>query len=154
MRQFFSPYVSVGNNPVSGIDPTGGTCPNCPDSADYEAYRNSNQAFLYESGVGVYNDFGTEISIIGSKPIEVIDVVANAARNLDAKIDNFARSNLRKAGEYLGFGYDNPDGIMLGADASFGPFGVSVSFIGSVKDVMLGEIGISLLFNAELGNSA
>jgi RHS repeat-associated protein len=28
--QFYSPYIGMGNNPVIGIDPDGGYCPNCP----------------------------------------------------------------------------------------------------------------------------
>jgi RHS repeat-associated protein len=30
--QYNSPYEGMGNNPVSGTDPTGGECPDCPSS--------------------------------------------------------------------------------------------------------------------------
>ena len=36
-RQFWSGYTWVGNNPVMGIDPTGGICPTCPNSPHNES---------------------------------------------------------------------------------------------------------------------
>ena len=39
------------------------TCPTCPDSKEYDAYRNSDQNFAYEEGVGVYNDPGVETTV-------------------------------------------------------------------------------------------
>ena len=36
-RQFASPYVGMGNNPINGVDPTGGICPTCPNSPHNES---------------------------------------------------------------------------------------------------------------------
>ena len=71
-KQFYSPYVAFGNNPVVGFDPTGGICPSCPEGSQYDQYRNSDQAFAYNSDVGVYNDF-MNIVVLGSRdyPLQV-----------------------------------------------------------------------------------
>lgn len=68
-RQFYSPYVGMGNSPIIGIDPTGGICPTCPDGADYDQYRNSEYLFAYEDGVGAYSDFSGLSDQFASRPL-------------------------------------------------------------------------------------
>jgi RHS repeat-associated protein len=60
-KQFWSSYMWVGNNPVSGIDPTGGICPTCPGGSDYDKYRNSIDPYGFDKDVGIYNDYNIEI---------------------------------------------------------------------------------------------
>ena len=59
--QYWSPYLGMGNNPVMGIDPTGGDCPTCPKGAEYDAYRNNSALFAYDPSVGVYSDYSLTI---------------------------------------------------------------------------------------------
>jgi len=65
-REFASPYNGMGNNPINNVDPTGEEiCPECPDVAEYDVYRNSSQWFGYDEslaaageglgGLGVFN---------------------------------------------------------------------------------------------------
>ena len=69
-RQFYSGYTWVGNNPIMGIDPTGGICPTCPKGSQYDAYRNAEQSFGYDADVGVFNnDFS--IVVLGSRDFDV-----------------------------------------------------------------------------------
>ncbi|MCF6351578.1 MAG: hypothetical protein L3J06_01070 [Cyclobacteriaceae bacterium] len=52
-RQYYSPYVGMGNNPVSRVDPDGGfTCDTCPKNAKYDVYRNSSWDWSYSSLAG------------------------------------------------------------------------------------------------------
>ncbi|UTA66876.1 colicin E3/pyocin S6 family cytotoxin [Emticicia sp. 21SJ11W-3] len=82
-----SPYNYVGNNPVKNTDPTGmsckgcgkdgeditpleinghyayiGTCPICPNSKEYDIFRDSKSLFTYDSPTGI--DFNGEGSAI------------------------------------------------------------------------------------------
>ncbi len=63
--QFYSPYLWVGNNPVTGIDPTGGDCPTCPKGGQYDQYINANGDFTFdpESGI-VVNGIGLDNIVI------------------------------------------------------------------------------------------
>ncbi len=57
MGQYWSPYVGMGNSPVMGVDPTGGTCETCPETSEYDDYRDSNLDYAYSSlvsGDGAY----------------------------------------------------------------------------------------------------
>ena len=77
--QFHSPYVGMGNNPIIGIDPTGGICPTCPDEAQYDQFRDSEAAFAYNDEVGIYNDM--DIMVMGSRDFYNVQVV-RASDNL------------------------------------------------------------------------
>jgi len=54
-REFWSPYLWVGNNPISGVDPTGGKCKGCPDGAEFDTYRNNDANFGYDADLGAYS---------------------------------------------------------------------------------------------------
>ena len=41
------------------------TCPTCPQGQEYDQYRNTDQKFAYEEGVGVYND--VDITVTASR---------------------------------------------------------------------------------------
>ncbi|MEO9852964.1 MAG: RHS repeat-associated core domain-containing protein [Reichenbachiella sp.] len=47
-RQYASPYIGMGNNPVIGIDPDGGECKGCPDDPRYDFYRQSSASWGYD----------------------------------------------------------------------------------------------------------
>ncbi len=77
-RQFNSPYSWVGNDPISGTDPTGGICPTCPEGSDYDVYRQSNIDYDYSglvSGDGVFQLLSEATVSAGLSPS-----AANAAR--------------------------------------------------------------------------
>lgn len=67
-RQFASPYSWVGNNPVIGIDPTGGECPTCPKTSDYEYYHNSPTSYGYDASLGGNGTFQRMQELIISAP--------------------------------------------------------------------------------------
>jgi RHS repeat-associated protein len=91
--QYWSLYIGMGNNPVSGVDSDGGfTCSTCPDGAEYDVYRNSNLVYNYDpsvSGDGVFQMLG-EVSVSPSftdnflrflsdiNPVESADVYIGA----------------------------------------------------------------------------
>ena len=70
-RQFASPYVGMGNNPVSGIDPDGRDCPSCPNDQRFDAYRNNNAMFGYDPDIGVYSDMG--VGVTGTRVLMHLD---------------------------------------------------------------------------------
>jgi len=58
--QFYSPYVGMGNNPVSGVDPDGGECKTCPNGKQYDQYHNAKHDFTFDHGSGiVFNGSGS-----------------------------------------------------------------------------------------------
>ncbi|MEO9803755.1 MAG: RHS repeat-associated core domain-containing protein, partial [Cyclobacteriaceae bacterium] len=68
--QFWSPYTGMGNNPVIGIDPTGGICPTCPGGSAYDAYRDATQNFGYDPDIGVFNNDFTVV-VLASRYFDV-----------------------------------------------------------------------------------
>ena len=62
-RQFASPYMWVGNNPVSHVDPTGGKCDGCPDTPEFADARASNINYSYTKSLGAFQMLaGVEVS--------------------------------------------------------------------------------------------
>ena len=70
-RQFASPYVGMGNNPVVGVDPDGRDCPSCPNDQRFDAYRNNNAMFGYDPDIGVYSDMG--VGVTGTRVLMHLD---------------------------------------------------------------------------------
>jgi RHS repeat-associated protein len=95
--QFWSPYLGMGNNPVSQVDPDGGYCPKCPGGAEYDSYRGSNLNYSYDAIVGGDGVFQLleEVSTTQSSwdnfvdglwwisPIESVDIYAGAALKME-----------------------------------------------------------------------
>jgi len=53
-REFASPYIGMGNNPVNYTDPDGGRiCTTCPDGEEYDVFRESQFIFNYSEENGV-----------------------------------------------------------------------------------------------------
>ncbi|MEO1054970.1 MAG: RHS repeat-associated core domain-containing protein, partial [Bacteroidota bacterium] len=51
-RQYPSPYVSMGNSPVQGIDPDGARCETCPLTKEYDKYREDARHYAWSPLVG------------------------------------------------------------------------------------------------------
>jgi len=66
--EFHSPYLGMGNNPISNVDPDGGSidCPDCPNNGGTDGVWNSSDGLSYE-----YND-GQWQPIIGGSLNEVV----------------------------------------------------------------------------------
>jgi RHS repeat-associated protein len=80
--QFWSPYIGMGNEPVSGTDPDGGKCKTCPDGAAYDDYRNSNLDYAFSelsSGDGVYQML-PELTVMSEAGVKFQNTI-NAGRN-------------------------------------------------------------------------
>ncbi len=70
-RQFYSGYNWVGNNPVIGIDPTGGVCKTCPKTEEYQYYHDSKTNYGYDASLGGNGTFQRleEVTITGQRPL-------------------------------------------------------------------------------------
>lgn len=53
-RQFASPYNGMGNNPLSGTDPTGGYCPKCPDPSGDSDFWSGGQTYTPQGSDAIY----------------------------------------------------------------------------------------------------
>ncbi len=45
----------MGNEPVSGVDPDGRDCPDCPNDKRFDVYRNNSAMFGYDPEIGAYS---------------------------------------------------------------------------------------------------
>ena len=70
-RQFYSPYTSVGNNPIIGYDPDGRDCPKCPKDKAYDSYRNSNINYDYADRVGAFQML-PQLTVSDNKPLHTV----------------------------------------------------------------------------------
>ncbi len=62
--QFHSPYLAMGNSPISGVDPDGGYCPTCPDSEKWNFFKDSSLDWGYdpENGTAFRTTYLPEMS--------------------------------------------------------------------------------------------
>ena len=91
-RQFYSPYEGMGNDPITGFDPTGGKCPTCPEDSKYDIYKNTDQPFAYDEYSDiVYTNWGEMIvSPNQSKFNDFIFLLSNWASKGDAWMNSFS----------------------------------------------------------------
>ena len=54
--QYASPYLSMGNNPISKVDPDGGEdiCPTCPNEDRYNEAISADETYIYDPADGGY----------------------------------------------------------------------------------------------------
>jgi len=74
IQENFTPYHFGYNNPVLYNDPSGlipgsesvlAICPDCPEGEEYDIYKESEDLYRYEEGVGAFLDIG-ELVVVGS----------------------------------------------------------------------------------------
>ena len=120
-RQFASPYVGMGNNPVVGFDPDGRDCPSCPNDQRFDAYRNNNAMFGYDPDIGVYSDMG--VGVTGT--LSWFDNIVRGLMHLDDRYGGthgyeFMNSGwggtpiyLQRKGKSLGIIVDPAEGLVV-----------------------------------------
>lgn len=47
--QYHRPYLAMGNNPISRVDPDGGSdiCETCPEGGEFDYFINSDEYFYF-----------------------------------------------------------------------------------------------------------
>lgn len=67
ISQFAGPYTGMGNNPVIGVDPSGGVCETCPKTERYSYAINSSDTYIYDPVDGGYVLQGYEHLLFGEQ---------------------------------------------------------------------------------------
>jgi RHS repeat-associated protein len=111
--QYPSPYVGMGNDPVNGIDPTGGNCDTCPDNGKYNDLIQSASNYYYDSKTNSTAAFMEEVTVVGQRAIG-FDYLEVAIENYQAP--GYFKSNPDDQTDY---GPWSPDAIGLTVNGSF-----------------------------------
>lgn len=159
MGEFHSPYLGMGNNPISKIDPTGGSTQDPPDGngfSDGFNWTDSDGSWNWNAESGVWEGLGISDDIFGTtQSLNGITVIGTQkgflAKAWDSDSRRYATGDMFQislgwdANVFLGGGTTLEfNWLLTGKDASFFPY-IGYSAHGSVGDG--GNISVDLGFN-------